>query len=173
VVVFSDLPALAVPFTANHQVLAGGLADLEAEGETALYDSLVYTLHYFSGIRGKRALIVLTDGEDSSSRYSFDESLEFARRSGVAIYSIGLGRSGRQPEARMRLQRLASDTGGRSFFISRASELAAIYETIEEELRFQYLLAYQSTHEDDAYRQVEVRVVRPRLDVKTIPGYYP
>jgi len=174
VVVFNDEPGLVVPFTNNHSVLAGGLVDLEAGGETALFDSLVFTLHYFSGIRGKRALIVLSDGEDSSSRYSFEEALEFARRSGVAIYSIGLGLPSRELEARSRLRRFAIDTGGRCFFISQARELAAIYESIEEELRFQYLLAYQSTDtEGDAFRRVEVRVSQPDLEAKTVPGYYP
>ncbi len=174
VVVFNDEPRLAVPFTSNHQILAGGLVDLEAEGETALYDSLVFGLHYFSGIKGKRALIVLSDGEDSSSRYSFDEALEFARRSGVAIYSIGLGLPSGELGARMRLQRFAADTGGRYFFISQASELSEIYESIQKELRFQYLLAYQSTDmEGDDFRKVEVRVSQPDLEAKTIPGYYP
>ena len=148
--------------------------DLEAEGETALYDSLVFTLHYFSGIKGKRALIVLSDGEDSSSRYSFDEALEFARRSGVAIYSIGLGLPSGELGARIRLQRFAADTGGRYFFISQASELSEIYDSIQKELRFQYLLAYQSTDmEGDDFRRVEVRVSQPDLEAKTIPGYYP
>ena len=174
VVVFNDEPRLAVPFTSNHQILAGGLVDLEAEGETALFDSLVYALHYFSGIRGKRALIVLSDGEDSSSHYSFDETLEFAQRSGVAIYSIGLGLPNGELDARMRLQRFAADTGGRYFFISDASQLATIYESIEQELRFQYLLAYQSTDsEGKSFRTVEVRVSRPGLEATTIPGYYP
>ena len=174
VVVFNDEPRLAVPFTSNHRVLAGGLADLQAEGETALFDSLVFALHYFSGIKGKRALIVLSDGEDSSSRYSFDETLEFAKRSGVAIYSIGLGRASREMEARMRLQRIATDTGGRYFFISRASELEAIYESIEKELRFQYLLAYQSNDsQGDEFRRVEVELALPDLEATTVPGYYP
>lgn len=174
VVVFNDEPRLKVPFTSDHQILAGGLVDLEAEGETALFDSLVFTLHYFSGIKGKRALIVLSDGEDSSSRYSFDETLEFARRSGVAIYSIGLGLANRELAARVRLQRLATETGGRYFFISQARELAAIYESIEQELRFQYLLAYQSTDsEGDEFRRVEVRVSQPGWEATTVPGYYP
>jgi Ca-activated chloride channel family protein len=174
VVVFNDEPRLVVPFTSNHQVLAGGLVDLEAEGETALFDSLVYALHYFSGIQGKRALIVLSDGEDSSSHYSFDETLEFAQRSGVAIYSIGLGLPTGEVEARMRLQRLAAGTGGRYFFISDASQLATIYESIEQELRFQYLLAYQSTDsEGETFRTVEVRVSQPGLEATTVPGYYP
>jgi hypothetical protein len=150
VVVFNDEPRLAVPFTSNHQILAGGLVDLEA------------------------ALIVLSDGEDSSSHYSFDETLEFAQRSGVAIYSIGLGLPSGELDARMRLQRFAADTGGRYFFISDASQLATIYESIEQELRFQYLLAYQSTDsEGKSFRTVEVRVSQPGLEATTIPGYYP
>jgi VWFA-related protein len=117
---------------------------------------------------------VLSDGEDSSSRYSFDETLEFAKRSGVAIYSIGLGRANREMEARMRLQRVATDTGGRYFFISRASELTAIYESIEKELRFQYLLAYQSNDsQGDEFRRVEVELALPDLEATTVPGYYP
>jgi Ca-activated chloride channel family protein len=174
VVVFNDEPRLVVPFTSNHQILAGGLVDLEAEGETALFDSLVYALHYFSGIQGKRALIVLSDGEDSSSHYSFDEALEFAQRSGVAIYSVGLGLPTGEVDSRLRLQRFAAETGGRYFFISDASQLATIYESIEQELRFQYLLAYQSTDsEGENFRTVEVRVSQPGLEATTVPGYYP
>ena len=174
VVVFNDEPRLVVPFTSNHQILAGGLVDLEAEGETALFDSLVYALHYFSGIQGKRALIVLSDGEDSSSHYSFDEALEFAQRSGVAIYSVGLGLPTGEVDSRLRLQRFAAETGGRYFFISDASQLATIYESIEQELRFQYLLAYQSTNsEGENFRTVEVRVSQPGLEATTVPGYYP
>ena len=69
---------------------------------------------------------------------------------------------------------MAQETGGEFFSITRASELAAIYSTIEEELRAQYLLAYQSPEEtSDEFRTVEVRVNQPGLEAKTIPGYYP
>jgi VWFA-related protein len=174
VVVFNDTPLLKVPFTNNLEVLAGGLADVVAEGETALYDSLVFTLHYFSGIRGKRSIILLTDGRDSRSRHSFEEALEFARRSGVALYTIGLGLPHKEMEARMRLQRFAKETGGRYFFITSVGELERIYQSIEEELRSQYLLAYQSSHDGTgAFRRVEVRLKQPGLEAKTIPGYYP
>ncbi len=64
-------------------MLAGGLAGLTAEGETALYDTLIYALHYFSGLSGKRTLVVLTDGADSKSTYTYEDALEFARRAGV------------------------------------------------------------------------------------------
>lgn len=174
VVIFNEEPLLKVPFTNNLEVLTGGLVGLTAEGDTALYDTLVYSLYYFAGIRGKRALILLSDGQDSHSRHSFGEALDFARRSGVAIYTVGLGLSPREIEARNVLQRLARETAGQAFFIARARELDSIYAAIEDELRSQYLIAYQSTHEEGGdFRQVEVRIDQPGLKAKTIPGYYP
>ncbi|MGB6362887.1 MAG: VWA domain-containing protein, partial [Thermoanaerobaculia bacterium] len=135
VIVFNDQPTLVVPFTNDREVLAGGLANIVAEGDTALYDSLVYALYYFAGVKGKKALILLSDGEDSSSRHSFDDALAFARRTGVAIYAIALNLGTKDLIVRRQLQRLAQETGGEFFSITRASELAAIYSTIEEELR--------------------------------------
>ena len=174
VVVFNDEPILKVPFTSNLEVLANGLVDVESEGETALYDTIVFSLHYFSGLRGKRALILLSDGEDSRSRWTLSETMDFARRSGVAIYTIALGLDRRKAESRSALIRLARETGGRFFSISGVRELEAIYGSIEEELRSQYLLAYQSSHEQGGdFRQVEVEVNRAGLKAKTIPGYYP
>ena len=174
VVVFNDAPELKVPFTHKLEVLAGGLSNLTAEGETALYDSLVFTLYYFAGMRGKRTLILISDGQDSKSRHTFEEALDFARHCGVAIYTVGLNVASRQALDRTRLLRLAAETGGRSFFIKRATELQRIYASIEEELRSQYLLGYQSSQQEGSeFREVEVRLDRPGLEAKTIRGYYP
>jgi VWFA-related protein len=175
VITFNETHDLAVPFTNNPEVLAGGLAAVTAEGETALYDSLIYALHYFSGLKGKRALILLSDGQDVSSRYRFEDALEFARRTGVAIYAIGLDLPQREFDARSKLQRLAEETGGHSFFIESTGQLERVYERVEHELRSQYLLAYQSPEQEggDRYRTVEVKVARPGLAAKTIRGYYP
>jgi len=170
---FADKPELRVPFTHDPAVLAGGLARLEADGETALYDSVVYSLWYFSGIRGKRVLVLLSDGEDVKSRYSFDEVLEFARRSGVAVYAIGLGLTSNAQVARMNLQRLAAETGGTAFFVERTGAFDGVYRTIERELRSQYLLAYQSDGSGTGYRKVEVEVKRPGVSAATVKGYYP
>jgi VWFA-related protein len=173
VITFNETADLAVPFTGNQEVLAGGLATLEADGETALWDSVVYALHYFSGIKGKRAIVLLSDGLDVNSRYSFEETLDYARRSGVAVYAVGLDLPQREVEARSRLQRLAEETGGRVFFVQFARELERVYGQIEQELRSQYLLAYQSTQSGDRYRAVDVKVARPGLTAKTARGYYP
>lgn len=175
VITFADAPRLAVRFTNNLEVLAGGLAGLKAEGETRLHDSLAFALHYFSGVRGKRALILLTDGDDSESHYRFDEVLEYARRTGVTIYAIGLNVPTKPADAGVHLDQLARETGGRSFRIRRANELASVYETIRQELRSQYLLAYQSSRLDGstAFREITVELQRPGLSARTIRGYYP
>ncbi|HEY7215441.1 MAG TPA: VWA domain-containing protein [Thermoanaerobaculia bacterium] len=175
VITFADQPTLAVRFTNQEDVLAGGLAGLTATGNTALHDSLIYALYYFGGVKGKRALIILSDGKDEGSRYSFTEALEYARRSGVALYTVGIGLSTREADVRLKLSRLADETGGRFFFIAQASELEGIYDTIQKELRSQYLLAYQSSQESDAdkFRTVEVKVAKPGMEAKTVRGYYP
>jgi Ca-activated chloride channel homolog len=173
VITFNRLPTLAVKLTSDLQQLAGGLAGLTAEGDTALYDSVMFGLYYFTGIKGQRAILLLSDGRDEGSRFSFDETLEYARRAGVTIYSIGLDLE--DSSARAAMKQLADETGGRSFFTSRADELEQIYDLIQGELRSQYLLAYQSsnTGEGDAFRSLDVKVDVPGAEVKTISGYYP
>ena len=174
VLTFNDRPKLVVPFTSSLEVLAGGLAGLEAEGETALHDSVVYTLYHFGGLRGQRAMILLTDGQDSLSQYSFEESLDFARQTGVAIYAIGLDIPTNEHEARSKLMRFSRETGGQYFFINRGTELDRVYQTIERELRSQYLIAYQSSLENDrSFREIDVRLSDPSLTAKTIKGYKP
>ncbi len=173
-ITFNDAPQLIVRFTNSQEVLAGGLAGLVAEGETSLYDSVIFSLHYFSGLQGKRAIVVLTDGEDSNSAYTYEDAIDFARRTGVAIYIVGLRLQSQKNEVRMRMQRLARETGGECFFIDRASQLGEVYDSIQQELRSQYLIAYQSSKEGgDEFREVEVKMHRKGLDAKTIRGYYP
>lgn len=173
-ITFNDHPNLQVKFTNEIEKLAGGLAGLKAERGTALYDSLIFALYYFNGIKGQRALILLSDGKDEHSRFSFENTLEYAQRAGVAIYTIGLNIS-KRGDARKKLNRIAEETGGRGFLIHSAGELPAIYETIQQELRSRYYLAYQSgnTAEDTDFRTLDVELSRPGLEAKTMRGYYP
>ncbi len=173
-VAFATRPELLIGRTTDVGAVAESIERLRAVGATALHDALITSLYYFRGVRGRRALVLLSDGEDTSSAISFRDVEEYARRSGVAIYTIGLGVGRTQIGLRNKLSDLASVTGGRSFFISRAEELAPVYGDIERELRSQYLLAYNSDRQDasDEYRQVEVRV-KGRLKARTISGYYP
>ena len=174
-ITFADEPQLAVRFTNDTSILAGGLANLVAEGETALYDSIVFALHYFAGLKGKRAIIVLTDGEDSMSHYSYDDAVEFARRTGASVYVIGLGLSSASADIRAKLAGLTQETGGELFYIDSARNLGRVYETIQQDLRSQYLLAYQSSGATKAneYRKVEIKVKEKGLEAKSLRGYYP
>jgi VWFA-related protein len=171
VITFNDHPTLAVKFTNEVGSLAGGLAGLRAERGTALYDALVFSLYYFNGIKGQRAILLLSDGKDEGSRFTYEEALEYVRRAGVTVYTIGLG----EKLDRKKLEKIAEETGGQSFFLKSPDELAGIYVAIEGELRSKYLIAYQSgnTTGSTGFRSVELEVDRPGVEVKTMRGYYP
>lgn len=174
-ITFNDHPNLVAKFTNDVDVLAGGLAGLRAERGTALYDSLIFALYYFNGIKGQRALIVLSDGKDEHSRFSYENTLEYARRAGVAIYGIGLNLTKKQGDAPKKLRRLVEETGGRIFLIDDPAQLEAAYRDIQRELRSRYYLAYQSsnTSNSDDFRSIEVELSESGLEAKTLRGYYP
>ncbi len=175
-ITFNDHPYLAVDFTNDPKTLAGGLAGLKAERGTSLYDTLIFGLYYLNGVKGQRAILLLSDGRDETSRFSFEDTLDYARRAGVAIYVIGLDISGKDSAtSRRKLAELALETGGASFFIKSSSELTAVYQQIQRELRSRYLVTYQSTNSGSGndFRGVELRTSRPGVTLKTIRGYYP
>jgi Ca-activated chloride channel homolog len=175
-ITFNDHPFLAVDFTNEVTPLAGGLAGLKAERGTSLYDALIFGLYYLNGVKGQRAILLLSDGKDESSRFSFEDTLEYARRAGVAIYAIGLNLDGKGAGiARKKLDQFSDETGGRSFFIVSIDELPTIYEQIQRELRSRYLITYQSSNDAPGgdFRSVAVSTSAPGVAVKTISGYYP
>ena len=121
-------------------------------------------------------MIPLSDGDDSASRYAFREALEYARRSGVVIYTVGLNvGGGKGGGVQGKLSKLASETGGRHFFIREAAELASVYREIEQELRSQYLVAYNSDNPsaDGVFRTIELKVKGGKLSARALRGYYP
>ena len=173
VITFNRFPQMAVRLTNDLRELGSGLAGLTAEGQTALYDSLIFSLYHLAGVAGQRAILLLTDGKDEVSRFSFEDALEYARRAGVTVYAIGLGID--EAGARRRLARLSAQTGGRSHFVRDPDLLDEIYANVQRELRSQYMLAYQSASQrtDDGFRRIEVDVRRAGTEVKTMSGYYP
>ncbi len=175
VVTFSDRPVLLESMTRDFDALGRSLLALRAERLTALYDALVFSLFQFSGVRGRRALVVLTDGADNASQHTYEHVVELASRTGATVYAIGIDLSVRELLARARLQRLARATGGEAFFVARAGGLERVYARIERELRSQYLLAYTSSSSapEGQWRRVEVRVRRPGVKVRTVAGYVP
>jgi VWFA-related protein len=172
---FSDEPVLLMPPTEDVSAVEESLEDLTSIGWTTLHDAVVTSLYYFRGVRGRRAMVLLSDGDDTASSLAFRDALEYARRSGVAIYTIGLEVGAFEKGVRSKLTRLAEETGGQVFFIKRAEDLAAVYSEIEDELRSQYLLAYASDRPEPGgeFRTVEVKVKGGKFKARTITGYYP
>jgi VWFA-related protein len=163
-----------MPPTDDVGAVTQAIQGLQAVGDTALHDALVHSLYYFRGVQGQRALVLLSDGDDNASYIDYKEALEYARRSGVAIYTIGLNISVLDPVIRGKLNELAEATGGRTFF-AKTEDLPGIYKQIENELRSRYLVAYNSneTSGQPGFRPVEVKVKKPGYKSRTARGYYP
>ncbi len=169
---FADKPVLVMPPTDDTEGVIASLHGLQAVGYTSLHDALVTSLYYFRGVRGQRALVLLSDGDDTASNTAFRDALEYAKRSGVAIYSIGLAVSPLSADIRRKLSMLSNETGGRAFFVEKAGQLVGVYDEIERELRSRYYLAYTpSGPAGDGYRPVEVKV-KNGMKARTIRGYY-
>lgn len=161
------------PFVADVATLQAQVEAVpDAGGGTALYDAIITGLYRFRNVQGRKALIIISDGEDTTSRMTYDDMLSYARASRVPLYFVGIG-FGLGSQGRMKS--LAAETGGISYFIRNVNQLPATYDALEEDLRSQYLLSYhtESSKKDQAYRTVEVKVDRPDAKVRTIRGFIP
>jgi VWFA-related protein len=172
---FADRPVLRMPLTDDPRAAAQSLERLQADGSTSIHDALVHSLYYFRGTHGQRAMVLLSDGDDNTSQLTYDEALEYAKHSGVAIYTIGLNIPATSMGIKNKLNKMSEATGGRVFYVSKAVELVGVYEEIERELRSRYLLAFQSqvTAGAGGYRQIEVKMKKAGLKARTARGYYP
>ena len=173
-------------FTNDQQRLERAIRQISAGGSTSLYNAIYISLKELKKVRAqtfedvrRQAVVVLSDGEDTSSLVGFDEVLEQAKRSETAIYSIGLrsrdGRSRRGfQEADFVLRQLSRETGGLAFFPEGVGDLVSIYEQIAEELSNQYTLGYTSNNplRDGMWRRIVVRVTRQSVTARTKQGYY-
>jgi Ca-activated chloride channel homolog len=172
---FDNEPQLVTRFTTDRERLAQAMAGMRAQGSTALWDAIVYGLFQFQGVRGRKAYVILTDGEDRSSKFAFEAAVDYAKKSGVALYFIGLRIPGTQLEVRSKLTKLSRETGGAAYFVQSSQGLARIYAEINEELRSQYLLSYlpQNKTPGNAWRKIEVKMTPSSYVARTISGYYP
>jgi len=167
---FASRAELAADFTTDISRLRDRLAFRSAKGATALYDAVYLGLASVkSGQNPKKALLLITDGEDNHSRYSRSDIREFVRESNVQIYIIDLGRA--------LVGELAEMTGGHSYRGS-VDDLEDICEKIAFELKSQYVLGYKSsnTNKDGKFRRIRVRATPPpgmlRFNVRTRDGYF-
>jgi Ca-activated chloride channel family protein len=147
------------------------------DGNTALYDALGVYLDGASSEEGRRTLVLYTDGEDTRSSMSFDETQTLLRASDITLYAIGFlshMSQSRQMDQRMKLRTLAELTGGLAFFPTVIKDLDGTYEKIAAEIRGQFTLGYLSSNTklDGTWRKVEIKVSRPGVKVRTRQGYY-
>jgi Ca-activated chloride channel family protein len=172
---FDNEPYLLTKLTNRKDRLFRSLAGLRAEGSTALYDAIIYGLYQFTGVKGKKALVVLSDGKDTASKFDYETLVEYVKRAGISIYGIGLKISGADLEVKYKLNKLAQATGGQTFYVDSAKNLESVYRQINEDLRSQYLLTYYSTNATgkDKWRKVEIKVEPTSLQARAITGYYP
>jgi len=175
VVSFDNEPYLLAKLTGRKDKLIRSLSGVRAEGSTALYDAIIYGLYQFTGVKGKKALVLLTDGKDTASKFDYDTLVEYVKKSGIAIYGIGLKISGSDLEVKYKLNKIAQATGGQTFYVDAAKNLEAVYRQINEDLRSQYLLTYYSSNPEakDQWRKIEIKVEPTNLSARTISGYYP
>jgi Ca-activated chloride channel homolog len=176
-VTFNNRTNLAQAFTDQSSSLQNEAAFQKAGGTTALYDAVYMGLDQIKkGSREKKALIVISDGEDNSSRYSPAEIREFAKEMDVQVYAIGqvgpLGTGGGE------LQRIVNMTGGRAFFPNNFNELDYYIDLIHAELRSQYVLGYMPTNQshNGKWRRMRVKLDAPqglpKLIIHAREGYY-
>jgi VWFA-related protein len=171
---FDSQPQLIQRWSTRLADVNAGLAKLRAEEATALYDAVVYSLYNFVGVKGQKALILITDGKDTASKFSFEQAIEYAQRAAVPIYAIGIGIRQTEVDTRYKLGKFCTETGGNVYYIEAASDLGRIYNDIQNELRSQYILGFyppNGVKPGSKWHEVSVQVGEGRA--KTIRGYYP
>lgn len=183
---FDSRVLVAQGFTNDKAALERAIRATGSGGSTALYNAVYIALRELAKVKARsqdevrrQAIVVLSDGEDTTSLVSFEEVLELAKRSETGIYTIGL-----QPrdsvaikgfrEAEFVLRQLAQETGGRAFFVQKAEDLTSVYGQIAEELSNQYSIGYAPSNikRDGAWRKLQVQVAGGNVTVRTRRGYY-
>lgn len=176
-ITFNQNTKLVQSFTEESSSVQNDVAFQKPGGQTALYDAVYRGLDQVKkGKNEKKALILITDGEDNSSRYSPSEVREFAKESDVQIY--GIGEEGKLGYGRAEINNIVGITGGRAFFPTSFNELDYYIDLVHAELRNQYILGYVPANKahDGKWRKIRVKLEPPqglpKLVVKARDGYY-
>jgi len=169
---FSDRPELVVSFTTESEEIQNRLTFTQSKGRTALLDAVYLSLHEMrKGHNPRKALVIISDGGDNSSRYTEGEIKNLVREADVQIYAIGIfepiasrGRTAEELAGPSLLSEMAEQTGGRHFPVENLNELPDVAAKIGIELRNQYLLGYSPSNQqkDGKYRRVQVKLVQPK-----------
>ena len=178
VIGFDQNPELTQDFTDNMELLSHGVRMLHPGGGTALFDALYYAsrdklLKSSQGDSVRRAIILVTDGDDNASHVTREEAIEMAQRADVIVYTISTNFPDGGPGDKV-LQRISDATGGRSYQPFQLSDVANAFVQIQEDLRSQYALSYHPPKfaKDGRYRTIEITANRRGLKVRSRSGYY-
>jgi Ca-activated chloride channel family protein len=176
---FNSHSQLAQDYTDNVQLLSASVHKLHDGGGTALYDAIYHACkdkflkdHPDHPVR--KAIIVVSDGEDNQSEYTRAQAIEMAQRAEVIIYAISTDDSGLVMRGDKVLEQLADATGGRAFFPFRMKDITHSYTAIEDELRSQYVVSYKPADfdADGRYRSIEISSLKKDLQVRARRGYF-
>ncbi|MFZ0687673.1 MAG: VWA domain-containing protein [Terriglobales bacterium] len=179
VVGFNQQSRLTQDFTDQIPRLAAGVQRLTNGGGTALYDAIYKAckeklLHEHSDHPLRKAIVILSDGEDNQSEYTRAQAIEMAQRAEVLIYAISTDDSGLILRGDKVLDDLASATGGRAFFPYKMKDITRSFAAIEDELRSQYAVSYKPSDfdADGRYHSIEITALKKDLQVRARRGYY-
>jgi Ca-activated chloride channel homolog len=179
VVGFNSHSQMAQDFTDNVQLLSVGVHKLHDGGGTALYDAVYHACKdKFLKDRPdhplRKAIVIVSDGEDNQSEISKAQAIEMAQRSEVIIYAISTDDSGLVMRGDKVLQQLAEATGGRAFFPFKMKDITHSFAAIEDELRSQYVVSYKPANfdADGRYRSIEISSLKKDLQVRARKGYF-
>ena len=176
---FNSRSHVAQDFTDDVSLLAAGIQRLQDGGGTALYDA-VYLACKERLLKDdldhpvRRAIIVVSDGEDNQSEHSRGQAIEMAQRAQVIIYTISTDDSGLILRGDKILEQLADSTGGRAFFPFKMKDIKSSFSAIEDELRSQYVVSYHPADfdADGRYRSIEITALKKDLQVRARKGYF-
>ena len=180
VVGFDATAQLAADMTDDVGKLETAIRQLRPGGGTAVYDAVYYAcreklMQDQPMYKFRRAIVLLSDGDDNASRYTRDQALEMAQKADTVLYTISTNHTRMPNEGDKILQYFSKETGGLTFFPFRASDLTQSFENIANELRSQYALVYrpEPLKLDGLYHDVDIRIkTRKDLVVRTRKGYY-
>jgi VWFA-related protein len=175
VIEFHDKARFLQELTSDSPSLQRAATDTRAEGATALYDAVVLGLYQFRALQGRKALIVITDGDDNRSHVDFETLLRYARSAGAPVYFLAVGIPLTDFRSRKVTKQIAEESGGLVFHMSNAEKIGEVTRQIEEELRSQYILAFRSDSPKPPgeYRSIAVAIGKPGVTARTIRGYIP
>ena len=161
--------------TNDRQTINDAVAAIDAQGGTAMRDAMIEVAARFSGVAGRRVIILITDAYDEHSQSSFEQAVAALQEAGVTVYTVGIGGvAGVSLKGHDDLKEIAADTGGRAFFPARPADLPNVYDVLANDAQLRYLVTYTPANQkrDGTWRAISLRTQAEDLRVKARGGYF-